>query len=711
MLLLDSILLSQREHPRPSLNLANKTSTVSANEHAIGMTHSLMTSTDDNFLVPPYTATLTPSALAAASQLANTANPGEDFRYNDSNFSQSTLQSCGCAPNSGPDQPSTAEYEQDNPLWGTFDLGDLDWCLHGSLLLESAEACSGVLTPMHGSSDPESGSAETTTRTYSAATLVARSWYTNLDCGSNTGGSSSDIQISGATGSDNGNGSRMELNEVYRESLSSRLHPRWAEEPLPSTDFLRMCIHMYFSRVNPAFPILHAPTFRPTSDNGSLILSICSVGSLFLGTSEAAHYGSSLFERLLQAMMVSWATTQERYVAERVPMVQLALLGQMFGLLSGKPRHLAIVSAFHGTVISWARRAELFKIDENPLNLQDVSGLDLVEVWRDWSRKEEMRRAALAIFVQDAEITALFHHEPFLRHRSKCVPLACGSDAFLATNAQNWARLIRDESSTASKVTRCHHLGAARPPLLTSHSSTAACCRSVFTAYAILEGIGASIFEDRLGNQHDHASGEKHAADLITWHRIYIEMIRAESDPQCLIILWHWTCMSNYVDLNRLELAIGKQGPVDASTHIGYIHQWSSSVDSKRCLMHAYLLQKSFEDIALRRVAAIHVPRCLFSAAIVWSTYLNSLTSFPPSLAPPEDLTFPELRMLGTDFLHQWQDMIGFRKGNLCAIKTMTLCSLTDMLRQMTYWEISRKFNEILTPLIHGGTDDSMIQR
>ena len=317
-------------------------------------------------------------------------------------------------------------------------------------------------------------------------------------------------------------------------------------------------------------------------------------------------------------------------------------------------------------------------------------------------------RTALAILIHDAEITALFHHEPFLRHRRTYIHLACHADTFLATNAHSWARSMKNNPHAGS---RCDHPGAARPPLFRNHVSTSSCCYSVFTAYAILEGIGASICEDKAGNQHDSSSKEEHDADLISWHRIYGDKVKAESDPQCLMILWHWICMSNHVDLNRLELAIGKLGHVEASTHAAYVQEWSASVDSKRCLMHAFLLQKNFEEMLLRRVVAIHVPRCLFSAAIVWSTYLNSLSSFPPSLPPVKNLEFPELCLLGINFTHQWQDAIGFRKSNLCAMKVMRLCALADMLRQTTYWEISRKFSSILAILIHGGTDDSMVPR
>lgn len=49
----------------------------------------------------------------------------------------------------------------------------------------------------------------------------------------------------------------------------------------------------------------------------------------------------------------------------------------------------------------WARRAELFKVDaEHPghPDLQGLSETQLREAWRNWARKEEMRRLAIPIF-------------------------------------------------------------------------------------------------------------------------------------------------------------------------------------------------------------------------------------------------------------------------------------------------------------------------
>lgn len=70
----------------------------------------------------------------------------------------------------------------------------------------------------------------------------------------------------------------------------------------------KLCLQTYFHRVNPSFPIFHAATFRATQENGFLLLALCALGCLFLGTEEAAQYGARLFERILRAMMTSVRT-------------------------------------------------------------------------------------------------------------------------------------------------------------------------------------------------------------------------------------------------------------------------------------------------------------------------------------------------------------------------------------------------------------------
>ena len=62
---------------------------------------------------------------------------------------------------------------------------------------------------------------------------------------------------------------------------------------------------MYFNHFNPLFPALHNATFRPTLDNGLLLLSVASVGCLFIGSQAAARQGKQIFVRVHKAILAS----------------------------------------------------------------------------------------------------------------------------------------------------------------------------------------------------------------------------------------------------------------------------------------------------------------------------------------------------------------------------------------------------------------------
>jgi hypothetical protein len=182
----------------------------------------------------------------------------------------------------------------------------------------------------------------------------------------------------------------------------------------------------------------------------------------------------------------------------------------------------------------------------------------------------------------------------------------------------------------------------------------------MFTTYVLLERMGASICEDRILGQLSLSATERYERDLISWYTRYRETIKKRSDPLCLVVLWHSVFMLLLADFDSLELVIGKEGPAAAATAKATCAlQWSASVDSRPCVTHAFLLQKLLESQPLGRAAAVHVPRCLFSAAIAWSSYLictgqydhnalhELLCSWPLSIG---DLySFPEMKVLTPD--------------------------------------------------------------
>jgi Fungal specific transcription factor domain len=70
-----------------------------------------------------------------------------------------------------------------------------------------------------------------------------------------------------------------------------------------------LCVRRYLTCFNPIFPIIHAATFQRTSDNGLLLISMASVGCLFLGSQAAVQRGRRIFETLNKVILNSVSST------------------------------------------------------------------------------------------------------------------------------------------------------------------------------------------------------------------------------------------------------------------------------------------------------------------------------------------------------------------------------------------------------------------
>ncbi|GKZ33042.1 hypothetical protein AbraIFM66950_002761 [Aspergillus brasiliensis] len=122
---------------------------------------------------------------------------------------------------------------------------------------------------------------------------VQREWFTYT-------GSSKSGHITPEIGPE-----QTQVDETYRANLAVKLQHHVPASPLPSTDFLNMCIQTYFTQFHPVFPVIHAPTLRPSANRSLLLLSICSIGSLVVGLSHAKAQGVKIFETHNKAILYS----------------------------------------------------------------------------------------------------------------------------------------------------------------------------------------------------------------------------------------------------------------------------------------------------------------------------------------------------------------------------------------------------------------------
>ncbi|KIW37533.1 uncharacterized protein PV06_10183 [Exophiala oligosperma] len=513
--------------------------------------------------------------------------------------------------------------------------------------------------------------------------------------------------------------SHVEVDDSYRQTLHQSLLIRSVEQSLPSSDFLNLCVRSYFAKFHPVFPVVHAPTFRPSKANSMVLLSICSVGSLFTGSAHAIRQGVQIFERLHKAVLANWDRLISRGTDEKISLIQTAIIGQTFGLLSGEPRHLSIVDTFNGTLISWARRLSTFKTKKmRGLELLSLGPAELEKQWREWAKNEELIRIALAVHIHDAELASIFHHEPFLRHNSRQLPVAASNQMFMASKAEEWRQAYLDDPSN-------FEMDDSTPASVDAHvdfDMLSTPQASYFTAYTVLEGICVNIVENRIDSRSSPATMKDLSHLLNTFFNRFLLGTGTSSwkpDHMDMIILWHLAYMSICADFDLLERAIGRDGSqLSAEDRVAITH-WADSNDAKRCVIHGSIIAKKLEDLPLGSEPAIHVPRAMFRAGIAWFCYTRFGTrgggagdgtgnngNNNKAVTTSESLDFPEFRLLGVNPALLLFQVNGYKHGlPTTAEINAALCGLTDLLRRIGHWEIARRFAAILGALLHNDSD------
>jgi hypothetical protein len=466
------------------------------------------------------------------------------------------------------------------------------------------------------------------------------------------------------------------------------------DEALPTSEQLNLFAKLYFHRFHPLLPVIHAPSFRPTAENALLFLSICSIGSLFVGSSRALMQGSRIFERLNKAILASWESFLSQSHPDAFSMVQAAILGQTYAILAGKPKYLILADVLHGTVVAWAREAN--RLGALRYCSSDVlDDADLDRSWHRWIESEQRARVQVALHVHDAELATLLHHQPIRSHKFRQFPQLASDALFSAPTASTWAALYRQ--SWQSQVTDQIYPRLYRSP--DSFPSTGQ--NSLFTAYGLLESINARLVDAKQSYEFDHLVCQETDL-LIKWWETYHT---STQDPFCLPVLWHSIFISLYADLDLLEQSIGRDGHHPMSEASSPAREWAGSLNASRCLIHASLIARYLERMSISSEPAIHVPRALFSAALA---YLCVARYAPKHAISTEAFASPEIQLLGeTVSQTSCFSKLNENTGGFFVADLDHLYRIIDLLQRGGRWGISQAFATVLSTALEGKENSS----
>lgn len=343
----------------------------------------------------------------------------------------------------------------------------------------------------------------------------------------------------------------------------------------------------------------------------------------------------------------------------------------------------------------------------------------------------------MILHIHDAELAALFHHEPVFRHNATKLPVPAPAELFQAPNAATWAVKYRAHRQAQEEGllgrSRSDHDHRGNNQVDHSRLQDQSSPRSMLHSWAALSGIGASICEFRHLDLFSPQRVTEIEADLVRWYRspgncCQVEDCRSLEQlefPFCLRPLWHYTFMTMTSDLDLLEVAVGRDGPGAAALQHDRVRAWVSSRESKRCLLHAWCLQNLVASSALDSAVAMHTPRILFSAALCWYCHIlylpwcSGVDGSGGSQSTDETIEYlikmPEFRLLrderrsptGTSssrdtFTRLTSDFERVLGQTPAEVKASTLCVLESLLRRLGTSGVAQRFADIIQAFVIG---------
>ncbi|WWC63134.1 uncharacterized protein I303_105734 [Kwoniella dejecticola CBS 10117] len=409
-------------------------------------------------------------------------------------------------------------------------------------------------------------------------------------------------------------------------TMMARMTSNIPSEVSPLTsDFLGLCMNMFWTRIWPTCPIIHPSTFNMRQTSAPLLMNMIALGSLASQKRSLQVKGTSLWTLVNRSITLSWHQLIENR-AQHDPcngrqLIQTLALGLLFASVSASPHiinaaGLSVANGFRWLQLSGQTDGSNIHRQLIPAPEEHLSSSDLDSRWRQWAVLEDLKRAQCMIYQGDCELSNLSSLPPTGRPLSLGIGGMCDDEAtYLAPNPAAWRRAAEAfHAKVPSVLLRptnqlYHHFFNTDTSLDKDLALLPMMARVI-----LLDGLNAFINEyPHLTHVPDFGLADLGAIDLALarYHTILLDQTVDPRSKSVLISRWHEVC----IVLGRVKAE--EKG-------LSGLNLWESSL-GRHMLLHANAIRQSVENIRIGRnkvPSPTHV-QSTYVAALVIRDYVN----------------------------------------------------------------------------------------
>ncbi|GKZ34580.1 hypothetical protein AbraIFM66950_004894 [Aspergillus brasiliensis] len=217
--------------------------------------------------------------------------------------------------------------------------------------------------------------------------------------------------------------------------------PTPLDSPLLSLPSLQSYSDLFFTRFNTTYPLLHQPTFSPSTTPPVLLAAILSMGATY-SSREAHQLAVGIHDSLRNQLFchADFSPEPDLWV------LQAMLLIDCFGKMRAGPKQRERAQLFHCVLIKLIRRSDCCVIRTSPTpnptsttTTTDTNDLDIDTLWHTAMHAEQKKRVALHCFMWDTQHAVLFSQSLCMSAFEIRSALPCSQSVWEACTANDWA--------------------------------------------------------------------------------------------------------------------------------------------------------------------------------------------------------------------------------------------------------------------------------
>ncbi|KAF2719503.1 C2H2 type zinc finger domain protein [Polychaeton citri CBS 116435] len=486
--------------------------------------------------------------------------------------------------------------------------------------------------------------------------------------------------------------------------------------------FLDECLHMFFDRFIPTFPVMHRWTFIFRDCTHPLLLNAIAIGSLYLGPKDSITKGELLWRLAHTAVATSWQSLITHQGPHDVcPGVQLVLTGLLsvtYGALSKNSAVRTAAQAFHASAFFWARQCGMFYspgYDITRLPSLSAPKAEKEYQWKLWVAREIQQRALIALYILDGLISHMSGNSTSVRHTSNNLQLPSSEVVFREPHVDGWlARMHQAELGQGTFRQIYQQMFSPSEDFWIMINDW-----SVLSLRVILEGLQSMIadsdpddgailnaptssdFSRALSQLYDNIAHRAALSDverlevLLRWHAVCLEAV-TKSPQLCKFICTRWD----------IQQEVWPNSNVRARQY--NLQQFANSRDGRRAILHAAAIQDIVERLPRGRAHVTHMPSSLFAAATVYSAFTlagHSTVKHPINIEWTQTLAELDIRPPG-----EFSETVRFILGNVTALErscctTRTLSYEMNSMQKLfgcftTQWGVATDMEKVVSQWI-----------